>query len=235
MINNNMNKKNKRIRLGFFVLAIVVILIGTVSATMDNSGVYKQNEDIYICQVCADATYINISSISSPTSEILIDNQEMSYTGTGQYCYNFTGINTDQLGRYDVRGISDGCENTFAFYFDVTSSGESFKDSQGIMILGEGLMIILFLGLAFSFDKRKWKLRAFFIMISLFFGVLILNSLQVIAGGSSTLAAMANLALIIGIIIISFMFLYILINYLVELFHYFKKKNRTKWGIEEDF
>ena len=43
-------------------------------------------------------------------------------SNSGDFYYLFT--NTSTLGRYDVRGISNGCEKTFATYFTISYYGE---------------------------------------------------------------------------------------------------------------
>ena len=104
------------------ILFLGMFLLSFTSA-LDNLGTFKQNEQVRISQVCSDATYINISSISFPDSSIAISGVAMTSAGNGEFYYNFA--NTTQLGRYDVRGISDGCEKTFATYFEVTENGKS--------------------------------------------------------------------------------------------------------------
>jgi hypothetical protein len=56
--------------------------------------------------------------------------------GAGEFCYNYTA---SQIGRHDFRGISDGCENTFALWTDVTLSG---VDRNATLIISD-ISIIL--------------------------------------------------------------------------------------------
>ena len=126
-----------------FILLIALaslFLINYVSA-LDSLGTFKQNTNVRVSQVCADATYITIS-ISNPDSTIAVTGINMTNNG-GEFNYTFTS--TSQIGRYDVRGISDGCEKSFAVYFDVTPSGNAnnstfyyliFIVSLGVMVLG---------------------------------------------------------------------------------------------------
>ena len=95
-------------------------------------------------------------------------------------------------------------------------------------ILGLGLV-----ALAFGFSKEKWKIRTFFFMCALFMGLIVFNSLRVTSGGSSTLSSMADVGLILGIVVLSFMFLYILIYYTIEVFKYFKNKRSMKWEVSQ--
>jgi len=126
----------------YLVLLTLILLIGFGTAQLESLGTFKQNDAIRITQVCSDATYINISSISYPNSSVAISGIEMTSSGNGEFYYNFNSAT--ELGRYDVRGISDGCENTFAVYFDVTPNGEEKPD--GIVIV---IFTILFIGIFF--------------------------------------------------------------------------------------
>ena len=123
-----------------FGIALMILLLGSVSA-LDSIGTFQKQNPIRIVQVCSDATFINISSISYPNSSIAVENVEMVSSGSGGYYYDF---NTSTIGRYDVRGISDGCEKTFAVYFDVTTNGK--QESEGIVIVFFSLIFILIFG-----------------------------------------------------------------------------------------
>ena len=125
-----------------FIFGILLLSLASVNA-LDSLGTFKQGDDVRITQVCYDSTYVNISSIAAPDSTVLYSNIEMTSAGSGEYYFNLNL--TDQIGRYDVRGISDGCEQTFATYFEVTPSGNTnnstfyyliFIVSLGVMILG---------------------------------------------------------------------------------------------------
>jgi len=122
-------------------ILIGVFLICSVSA-LDDLGRFKRGESVRITQVCEDATYINISSITYPDSTIAIANINMTSAGSGEFYYDFNA--TSYNGRYDVRGISDGCEKTFATYFDITQNG--FLGTIGfyslIFILSLGIIIL---------------------------------------------------------------------------------------------
>lgn len=87
-------------------------------------GTGKQGNVFNISQVCNEATYITITAIQYPDRTIIEQiNKNMTMIGQGTFYYNFN--NTLQLGRYDVLGVSDGCELTFASYFNITPSGNS--------------------------------------------------------------------------------------------------------------
>jgi phosphatidylserine synthase len=228
-----MNKKTevKPIVLIIFLVITFLLSISFVSP-LDSLGIYKQGETVRVVQVCSDATYINISSIAYPNSSVAISNVGMTSAGSGEFYYDFT---TSVSGRYDVRGISDGCEGTFATYFVVTSTGEDYNESQFGIIITWGIMILLFGGLGFSFSKDKWKLRGFFFVLAMFIGVLMLNSIRVLAGMSTTLDTMITSGMIIGIIAVSFMAVYLLIMYTIELFKTIKNKRSMRWEVSDRF
>lgn len=130
--------KNKILTL--FLLGMFLLSFANVMA-LESLGTFKQGENVRISQVCNNANYITISSISNPDSSIAVNNTNMTFSGSGEFYYNFNS--TLELGRYDIRGISDGCENTFATYFNVTPSGSSGSDN----IVFAVFMIILIWGL----------------------------------------------------------------------------------------
>lgn len=127
-----MDKDNQHGLFFMFVFMLLIILLTNVAfAQLDSYGTKKVNEQFTFCQVCSDSTYITLSSIETPNSTAQI-NTNMTLTGTGQYCYNYTPT---QIGRYDFRGISDGCTGEFATYVDVTYTGEELTQEQTTMYL----------------------------------------------------------------------------------------------------
>src|SRR3990167_6516872 len=124
-----LTKKRYMITSILFFLS-VLILINSISA-IDSLGTFKQYDSIIIYQVCSDATYINISSISYPNSSLAVSNIPMLSVGNGGFQYNFSSATS--TGRYDVRGISDGCDLTFATYFLITPNGTESTTSDSIL------------------------------------------------------------------------------------------------------
>ncbi len=125
------------------VLLIGILLVLTIFPFVlatDNLGTIKVNQPYIFCQVCSDGSYITLSSINTPNSTELI-NLNMTSTGSKQFCYNYTPT---KVGRYDFRGISDGCDKTFATYVDVTSNGQERADGTVIIAFSMVFLIILF-------------------------------------------------------------------------------------------
>lgn len=120
--------KNKLI----LVMLLGILLIGNVIA-LDEQGTGTQGDNFTIIQTCNDATYITLDGILYPDKTFHNLNANMTKLSSGTFTYNFT--NTMQLGRYDVSETSDGCEKTFAYYFNITPSGDSGSNNQIFFIL----------------------------------------------------------------------------------------------------
>ena len=135
----------------FFLLCILLLCFPLTSSLTD-LGYFQSDNSVRISQVCSGATYINISSITFPNSSTAIENVEMNYLGNGEFYYDFN--ETSLLGRYDVRGVSDGCTQTFATYFQVTTNGKA--PAEGIVIV---LFSILFI--AFMFFGLIYFIKSF--------------------------------------------------------------------------
>ena len=135
----------------FILIFISFVLISSVQA-LDNMGTFKQNSNVRIVQICSDASFINITSVSYPDSSIATSTSAMTDLGNGEFYIDFE--NTTQLGRYDVRGVSDGCEKTFATYFEVTPSGFLINEGSYISLFGS-LFIMIILSIIFLFLAYK--------------------------------------------------------------------------------
>jgi hypothetical protein len=151
--------------------------------------------------------------------------------------YSLNYCNTQIIGEYIVDGISDvdSSPTVWSYNFFITETGDNLQQNQGQMVLAQLGMIALFLAVGFSFSKEKWKVRSLFFMASLLMGIITLNSIRVIASASTSLSQMGNIGLILGIFVLSFMFLYILIYYSVEVFKYFKEKRRMRWEVSSNY
>jgi hypothetical protein len=119
------------------VIFSLTFLFLSFTSALDSYGTKKLNEQFTFCQVCSDSTYVTLSSIETPSQTIQV-NENMTSLGSGQFCYNYTAT---QIGRHDFRGISDGCEKTFATYVDISTDG--FINSIGFYVM----ILILSLGL----------------------------------------------------------------------------------------
>jgi hypothetical protein len=152
------------------IFSMAVLMLSLVSAGKESLGVFKQNENVRIVQVCDDATWVNISSISYPNGSVASSGIKM-VPSSGEFYYNFS--DTLQLGIYDVRGISDGCENTFTYYFEITPTGKITSSSQGLLsigVLASIVLLMIFFGwLSFKFIEKDstFAIGLFFLVMSL--------------------------------------------------------------------
>lgn len=127
------------------IVLIAFIFISSVAAldTIDTLGTFKQGQSVRIAQVCNNATWINISSLTAPNSSVLYSNIGMSLGGGKEFFFDF--VNTSIVGRYDVRGISDGCDMTYHVYFNITPNGATSSDNMFLIIIliTFGILILL--------------------------------------------------------------------------------------------
>jgi uncharacterized membrane protein YhdT len=145
---------NKKI-LTIFILSIFFLSFVT-PLTLDNLGTFQQDNNVRVSQICQDATYINLSSVSYPNSSIALNNIEMISAGSGEFYYNFNL--TNDIGRYDVRGISDGCLKTFATSFDITYTGKILTgEIITIYIIAILALILLFVVVSFIINYLPSK------------------------------------------------------------------------------
>jgi len=137
-----LNHQFQRIPKKLMVTIILgIFLISGVSA-LDTQGIGKEGQNFTFIQTCDTATYITLSTIQKPDRSVQVINANMTSTGGGAFQYNLTSLVS---GRYDLTGISDGCEKTFATYIEITYNGVELKQSQST------IYIPLFLFLIFIF------------------------------------------------------------------------------------
>jgi len=146
---------------GMFLLAPVIAL--------DDQGTGQQNNNFTLVQVCNDASFITIGTIQLPDRTTLVIDTNMTFIAAGTY--NYTLENTSQVGRYDVTGISDGCENTFSFFITITPSGQNFDTSQSIIVFGLIIILIFLVGSFLYFGNKVDYLpfKIFLIALSVLF------------------------------------------------------------------
>lgn len=215
------------------ILFCMIFLIGNLLA-LENLGIFKQDEIIRISQVCSDASYITISSVTFPNSTTAISNINITSAGSGEFYYNF--INTSTIGRYDVRGISDGCEGTFATYFEITASGRAAPNQgEGTIFLASiiSMILITILFFAFSFTvKRESGLRFGFLAISLVMSVITtlyssVALMEVYGGFSRTLRSFSVFQYIL-LSVLLIIFIFVLVSLTVSALNAWKIKKGLK-------
>ena len=143
---------NKKI---FAFMFMFIFALTLVSASVDSLGTFKQGENIRLKQVCSNATYINISSITYPNSSVIVDNIEMTSSGSGEFYYVLTDTNT--LGTYTFSGVSDGCNNNFNNNFDITPFGEAPATGNFLVVL----ILLFFVVSGIAIYSFMWVLNRF--------------------------------------------------------------------------
>lgn len=124
----------------FLPLFLLIFMFSIVSATTLQT--YKPQQvdvEFNFTQTCQDATFVTLSTIITPNSTEII-NENMVSTGGGSYNYNYT---PNQIGRYDFTGISDGCLKTFAVYVDVTPNGKVYDTGDSLIRIFVAIFLIL--------------------------------------------------------------------------------------------
>lgn len=197
----------------------------------DNPGLPNAQQvgvETQLIQTCDTCTYANISSITSPTSTNYI-NLAMTKTGT-TYNYTYTPL---EIGTYfySVVGDKDGSLTEETLCFEVTNTGENVTPTQGLVLLAQLGVVALLFGLGRVFDVKKWKIKMFFDMLAALMTMVLINSLKIVSSQSFKLNTMGELAFIIGIVLVGFLFLYLFISATVEVIGYFKTKRKKRWGI----
>lgn len=155
-----------------FLLTISIMSLGSAGEAGENIGTYKYNTIVRLPQVCADCSYVKISSIISPNGTIYAEEASMTKNGTFYY-YDFS--NTLQLGDYKVNGHFDieGTDEVFYYVFTVTPSGTSGSSNIAFFIL----VILLIYGIAFvGLFGRNIPVTIMGGMAMIFLGVYLFNN-----------------------------------------------------------
>lgn len=151
------------------------------------------------------------------------------------YSFNLTRGNFSSAENiyYFIRCNSSSLGGFAESILYITDSGINSNSFNSFNIWGLfGIAVLLFI-IGLTFKPEQWKVKTFFFITSLLMGIIFLNTIRLVIGSSSELVSMGNIGLILGIIVLSFMLLYMLINYTIEVFHYFKEKGRMKWSVEQ--
>ena len=160
-------------------IIILSLLLIAPALSLESLGPGGQNEDFTIVQTCSDATQINITSIQFPNRTIDPTTIEMSSSGNGGYYYIFN--RTADVGRYDVCGISDGCERNFCLYFEITPEGENIGETNILLsgiLFGLLTTTVVFTVLAYKQRDNFYKLFfSFLALLAFFFFLSISNSM----------------------------------------------------------
>lgn len=150
----------KKTKILLLVMSLILIsLMMSISAETKTLGTYKLGQCVNLIQVCASCSYVNISSIFSPSSQnLLAGGGAMNLSAGGVFIRNF--CNTTKIGQYIVNGIGDlnGIPTIFSYNFYITQT--QINDSGSVFS-----MIAIFIIWAFIMIIGFWKKIGVFLCI----------------------------------------------------------------------
>jgi len=218
----------------FLVMALMITMVHA-----EPSYIFKQDQAVDFCTQVYNS---NLSEATSDTScyftlqkpatlELLIDDQNMSFNGTGSFCYAINATHLDTLGEYS---INIRCDDTTSFSFSkfsvaVTTTGNIVSLSNIILVLVFLCLCGTFIWIGTSFSNEKFIVRTGFYLFGILMGILSVNSARIITSESTDLNTMANAGFILIIAVLLFMFLYIFIFALINVFKQVKNKREIEW------
>jgi hypothetical protein len=158
------------------ILFLLLLIVPMLYSYQESLGIVKQNEPVNLIQTCYNSTEGYITRVVYPDKTFAI-NEQTAMTKNGDN-YNYSFLNTSQLGQYLVYGICD--DTVWQYDFEVTTQGISqlFTFSKSIYVLI--IMVALgFIGFVlYLYNKEEYYLTVFAGILFLFSGVFALSSLQ---------------------------------------------------------
>lgn len=131
--NINMQTKNK-----FSLIILIAVLIISLSGiSFASLGTYKQNSCVQI-KTILNASWVNISTISFPNSNLASSNKIMSKIGQ---TFNYSFCNTSIVGTY-VYDYIDSNGDVYVNDFDITSTGNNNGNTIPLFLLLGGFLIL---------------------------------------------------------------------------------------------
>lgn len=151
------NKKSN-ILLVFVLMTIMLFSFSFVSSMSCEAsgwkGFAKLNENKTVCVTCPTCNFINISTVT-PNGTLLFQNEPMIETNS-EFCYEYNGIQNNQLGTYEINGYSQLSE-PLGLCWDTTFSGR--ENNIGAYIIGILLVVGILMGLVWISNKYNKKER----------------------------------------------------------------------------
>lgn len=133
--------------LPLFVL-MIILLTSSVNAQQQTIPPVKINTCVDLPQICANCTFVNVTSIVSNQTKALSSQIRMTKTGT---FYNLTFCNNSAVGQYIVNWLADpdGLLTVGNFDYQVTPTGRILDTSESIIyiILTIAIFIIFLMAL----------------------------------------------------------------------------------------
>ena len=145
-------------------LTLTILLCISVSSSLELLGTFKRGEPIELLQICATCTFVNITSVTSPNSSIIIEDKEMDKIGNK---FNYTLNGQQSLGTYNVCGVGDleGTNTAWCYTFEVTQTGYKPTTAQSIIyfiLLAISISVfITVLIIGFNIESNKFDIDSF--------------------------------------------------------------------------
>jgi hypothetical protein len=149
----------------YLILIIVLLFLSSfIYAEVQTFGSFKKNSCISLLQSCSNCSYVNISSISTPSNIIYIEGI-MKKQGV---VFNYTFCNTSYIGKYIVTGHGnlDGVDTIWNYDFYITNNGkeEDGNTNLGIIFIILGVIIVLLI-INFQLANEHILIKIFFYYI----------------------------------------------------------------------
>lgn len=157
-------------KLGLAII-LAIFLISFVSSTQQSFGTFKLNQCINLKQICANCTYVNITSVISPTGATALTQTVMTKLGS-EFSYNFCNATT--TGNYIVSGLGDpdSSPSVWVYDFEVTATGSNFTVGKSITYIlififsVSVFVILLILGIALPSKNDSDEYTGYIIAVS---------------------------------------------------------------------
>jgi hypothetical protein len=126
-----------------------MFLTVVTAQTIQTLEEFDRGKDIRLIQAHPNATYINITEVLNPSKEVVLSNVEMNKNGNSYYYVINASINENwELGKYLVRGVSDGDPFIFVYDFELVQGGRWALNFNNInFLVGFILLCIVVIGL----------------------------------------------------------------------------------------
>lgn len=139
------------------IIFLFLFLVPLINAEQQSLGTFKSGTKIILVQICSNCTYNNISSLIYPNGTSILNNINMTRSGT-YYYFTLNNNQTVERGRYIINGFGDlnGGLTVWSYDLTVTGSGDT-QASDGLSIFIFILFIIISIGLLYSFVMQLAK------------------------------------------------------------------------------
>lgn len=145
MIKVNVYKvRNNKTIMQTKLISLIVLSIFLISFVSSSLGTYKRGDCVNI-RTILNSSSVNISTISTPNSIVVISNQIMTKQGQ---TFNYTFCNTSNLGTY-IYDYFDSNGDVYVNSFEITTSGREAITSGESNTLLISIVIMLIISIFF--------------------------------------------------------------------------------------